>query len=185
MLLAGDELGNSQGGNNNAYCQDNPTGWLDWKAGEANGDFTAFTRHLIALRRRFPALRRVRFLTGSLARDSALKDVMWLVPDGSEKTEQDWNYPDARSLCFLLAGDTAKRGDAEDPLLVVLNAHVEAMVYRIPPIQGIVTWECVLDTASPAGHDGQEPLPSGAKIEVAPRTVVVMCGRRGTETASP
>jgi glycogen operon protein len=185
MLLAGDELGNSQGGNNNAYCQDNPTGWLDWKAGEVDVGFAAFTRHLIALRRRFSALRRNRFLTGSLTGDRALKDVMWLVPDGGEKIEQDWSYPDARSLCFLLAGDAAKNGDATGPLFVALNAHVEAMTYRIPPVDGIADWECMLDTALAAGHGGRELLSAEAEIEVAPRSVVVMYGRPGRETAPP
>ena len=186
MLLAGDELGNSQAGNNNAYCQDNPIGWVDWPAAGAGGDLLAFTRHLVALRRQHPALRRGRFLTGSLVDgNGALKDVTWLVPDGREKTDADWNYPDARTLCFLLAGNAAKESDLEDPLFVVLNAHTDAMVYRVPSVPGIAEWECVLDTAMPDGRDKQAPLPAGAKIKVEPRTVVVMRGRSGAGRPAP
>ena len=178
MLLAGDELGNSQDGNNNAYCQDNATSWIDWKRDDAARDLLAFTRHLIELRRTHPALRRARFLTGSLAGHGALKDVTWLVPDGREKTEHDWNYPDARTLCFLLAGSGAGEAVAEMPLFVALNAHTEALVYRVPPVKDIATWECILDTAQPTGRNGQPPLSADDKIEVAPRTVVVLRGKR-------
>ncbi len=185
MMLAGDEIGNSQGGNNNAYCQDNATGWIDWNAGEGGQDLFAFARYLVELRRAHPALRRDRFLTGSLAEDGVLKDVTWLVPDGREKSEHDWNYPDARTLSFLLAGGAAKEAEADDPLFVALNAHAEALAYRIPTVKNVTEWECVLDTSLPAGHDGQEPLPADAKIKVPPRTVVVMRGRRGRAAATP
>jgi glycogen operon protein len=186
MLLAGDEVGNGQSGNNNAYCQDNPIGWIDWRAGDpAAGELLAFVRRLITLRRQHPALRRDRFLTGSLANEGALKDVTWLVPEGREKTEQDWNYPDARSLCLLLAGNATKEDDPEDPLFVVLNAHVEVMVYRVPAVAGIDEWERVLDTTIPGGHVNQEPLRTGARIEVEPRAILVMRGRRGGQTPRP
>jgi glycogen operon protein len=188
MLLAGDELGNSQNGNNNAYCQDNAIGWVDWGGDQAKpGDLAAFVRHLIDLRRRYPSLRRERFLTGSLAdQNGTLKDVTWLVPDGREKTEADWNYPDARSLCFLLAGaESGKGGEAGDPLLVVLNAHFEAMSYRVPPVAGIADWVCLLDTGAEVGARRKTPLPTDAKIEVEPRTVVMLRGRSASESAAP
>jgi glycogen operon protein len=180
MLLAGDEAGNGQQGNNNAYCQDNPIGWVDWSASDA-GDLLAFVRHLIALRRAHPALRRSRFLSGSLTgANGALKDVTWLVPDGREKTEQDWNYPDARTLCFLLAGSAeAGPGVADDPLFVVLNAHTEPMTYRVPEAPGVADWVCALDTALATGQGTQPPLAPDSKIKVEPRTVVVLRGRRG------
>ncbi len=192
MLLAGDEAHNGQQGNNNAYCQDNPIGWIDWGDAAAREDeLFAFVRHLIGLRRQHPALHRSRFLSGSLTGgDGALKDVTWLVPDGREKTEADWNFPDARTLCFLLAGSADKAASAgasagstatDDPLFVVLNAHVEPMVYRVPPAPGVAEWVCALDTAMPTGQGNQPPLPAGAKIKVEPRTVVVLRGRRNAD----
>jgi glycogen operon protein len=179
MLLAGDELGNSQQGNNNAYCQDNPIGWIDWRAPQAGADLVEFVRHLLALRRAHRALKRDRFLTGGFVGNGTLKDVAWLVPDGREKTEADWNFPDARSLCFLLAASSPAAGahESDQPLLIFMNAHVEPMVYRAPEVAGIAEWVCLLDTAFDTGHGGTETLPAGAKIEIAPRTVVVLRGR--------
>jgi len=185
MLLAGDEVGNSQQGNNNAYCQDNPIGWIDWSGPQAkDGALFKFVRHLIDLRRAHRALRRSRFLTGSLVDNGALKDVTWLVPDGREKTEQDWNYPDARSLCFLLADAGAAAGSephsTDDPLLVVMNAHFEPMVYSAPDIAEIADWVCLLDTSFTTGQDDPATLPAGAKIKIEPRTVVVLRGRKSS-----
>ncbi|MGH7003990.1 MAG: glycogen debranching protein, partial [Alphaproteobacteria bacterium] len=181
MLLAGDEIGNSQDGNNNAYCQDNPIGWIDWASPQAkDGNLFAFAQRLIALRRRYPALHGNRFLTGGLVDNGTLKDIAWLVPDGREKTEEDWNYPDARSLCFLLANtpNKAESDTHDDPLLVVMNAHFEAMVYTVPKVQGVLDWSCLVDTATATGQGGDEVVTGGGKIRVEPRTVVVLSGRR-------
>jgi len=181
MLLAGDELGNSQGGNNNAYCQDNSVGWVDWNSEQAkDGSLSAFVRRLIVLRSRHEALHRNRFLTGGLIDTSGLKDIAWLVPDGREKTEEDWNFPDARSLCFLLANapNGTQREGSGGPLLVVMNSHVESIAYRVPDVPEIHEWICVLDTGTESGGGGDERLPGGGKLRVEPRTVVVLEGNR-------
>ena len=184
MLLAGDEAGNSQQGNNNAYCQDNPIGWIDWSGPQAkDGALFAFVRRLIDLRRAHRALRRSRFLTGGMVDNGALKDITWLVPDGREKTEQDWNFPDARSLCFLLAD--ADPDASDEPLLVVMNAHFEPMVYRAPAIAGIAEWVGELDTAFATGQGKPTVLPGEAKITIEPRTLVVLRGRRASTTEPP
>jgi isoamylase len=184
MLLAGDERGNSQNGNNNAYCQDNPIGWIDWKEpGEPVRDFLQYVRYLIELRRTHRAFRRSRFLAGRLiGANGILKDVTWLVPDGREKTEDDWNFPDARSLSFLLADSDAEAesSEADEPLFVVLNAHFEPVVYQLPQIGGIVEWGFLLDTAIATGQGSRPALVGGAKIDVEPRTVLVLRGRRST-----
>jgi isoamylase len=180
MLLAGDELGNSQGGNNNAYCQDGPIGWIDWNGAPAReGDLLALVRHLIRLRREHAALGRRRFLSGNpVSGNGGLRDVTWLVPDGREMTELDWNFPDARSLCFLLAGDEGDQHATEhDPLLVVLNAHFETMTYHAPAAAGIGEWVCLVDTGMPGGRAVEPPVASGGKIRVAARTTVVLRGR--------
>lgn len=161
------------------YCQDNPIGWVDWRAPRAGADLVEFARHLLALRRAHRALKRDRFLTGGFVGNGTLEDVAWLVPDGREKTEADWNFPDARSLCFLLAASSPAAGapESDQPLLIFMNAHVASMVYRAPEVAGIAEWVCLLDTAFDTGRGGTETLPAGAKIEIAPRTVVVLRGR--------
>ncbi|MBM3599483.1 MAG: glycogen debranching protein GlgX [Alphaproteobacteria bacterium] len=183
MLLAGDEIANTQRGNNNAYCQDNQIGWVDWtEPASETRDLLSFVRHVIRLRKTYRAFRRGRFLVGTLIdNDGLLKDVTWLVPDGSEKTEVDWNFPDARSLCFLLAdaGSELESEEADEPLFVVLNAHFDRVIYQLPSIAGIGEWTFLLNTALATGSGGQAPLAPDAKVEVEPRTVVVLCGRRG------
>jgi len=178
MLLAGDELGNSQGGNNNAYCQDNEIGWLDWTGPQAkNPTLIDFVRRLIALRRRHPALTRDRFLTGDPEGENGLKDVTWLAPEGREKTASDWNYPDARCLSYLLSGEAPKaRPDTiGDPLLVVLNAHHEPMSYLAPRLEGIDGWRWLIDTGGEIA--GRAELGGEARLTVAPRSVVVLLAR--------
>jgi len=178
MLLAGDELGNSQQGNNNAYCQDNETGWIDWDGPQArDGSLCDFVRQLIALRRRHAGLTRDRFLTGDADGSGGLKDVTWLAPEGREQTAEDWDFPDARCLSYLLsgAGSREPKGRTAEPLLVVLNAHHEAMSYRAPSLEGIAGWRWLLDTASDIG--GRPDLEREARLTVAPRSVVVLLAR--------
>jgi isoamylase len=178
MLLAGDEMGNGQDGNNNAYCQDNAIGWTDWSKLDAPEGRTLleFVRRLTALRATHSGLRRNHFLTGRKSGNGALKDITWLVPDGREANEADWNFPDARSLCFLIAGSSA--APADDPLLIFFNAHFEAMIYRLPAAPGVVDWERILDTGE-SGPTEATAVPGGdGRIEIPPHTVVVLRGRR-------
>ncbi|OIQ92400.1 glycogen debranching enzyme [mine drainage metagenome] len=151
MLVAGDEMGRSQRGNNNAYCQDNEIGWIDWAG--ADEDLLAFTRKLLKLRRKHPVLRRLRFFTGRRIPGSAAKDITWITPAGEEMTEADWTAPFARSLGFMIAGE-AGQGDGARPgstFLILLNAYHEAITYVLPhPARGH-SWERVIDTAEPSG----------------------------------
>ena len=106
LLLAGDEVGNSQNGNNNAYCQDNPIGWVDWSAlGRDGDDMTALVAQL-ALRRRFPQLRPRRWVEGR--RPDGSFGVLWLTPQATEMTEQDWNFPEGRFLSYVLGSDASR-----------------------------------------------------------------------------
>jgi isoamylase len=125
MLLAGDEIGRTQLGNNNAYCQDNEISWLDWSA--ESPDLVAFVRRLTELRRAYPALRRRHY-----ARPG---EVIWLKPQGGEMSEEDWRSPFARCLGMLIPGDEA--------LLLLLNAHHEAVAFVLPA----GNWTALLDTA--------------------------------------
>jgi isoamylase len=121
MLLAGDEIGNSQGGNNNAYCQDNETGWIDWD--NADGDFLEFTRKMIAFRRAHPILRQQRFLHAR-TRARRLEDLFWWRPDGAPMAQEDWDDPEGRVLCaeLRMASGTPAYAERDNALFLVFNA---------------------------------------------------------------
>ncbi len=148
LLLAGDEVGNSQGGNNNAYCQDNETGWVDWSGlGRDGEDMTLLIAQLTRLRLRFPQLRARRFVDGRRADGSF--GVLWLTPRATEMTEQDWNFPDGRFLSYVL-GPWRK---AQSPLYVVLNAAPDAIDFKLPMLPEYSHWTVVLNTADALAND--------------------------------
>ncbi|MEQ8347780.1 MAG: glycogen debranching protein GlgX [Sneathiellaceae bacterium] len=170
MLLMGDELGRSQQGNNNAYCQDNPTGWLDWEAANAEDrSFCAFVAHLVRLRHDRPLLRSTRFRHGAETADG-LRDAAWRRPDGAEMTAEDWHDPEGRAVALALAGSRSP------PLLVLLNAGEAALDFRLPDTSGDRRWQRILDTdAEDGGTDGPvAAYPSGGICRLPARTVVVL-----------
>ena len=137
MLLAGDEFGRTQGGNNNAYCQDNEISWLDWAHQGKRQALTDFVRRLTSLRHKYPILRRPRFFTGAVDRDIDVKDVTWINADGAEMTPEAWD--DDRTQCFGMLMDgraqptgVRKRGD-DATLLIVFNAHHDLVRFTLPP----------------------------------------------------
>ncbi|MGK5111987.1 glycogen debranching protein GlgX [Geodermatophilus sp. CPCC 205506] len=156
MLLGGDEIGRTQRGNNNAYCQDNEISWFDWAA--ADEDLLAFTRRLLALRREHPALRRRRFFQGRPVLDSDDADLAWFRPDGSPMRDQDWATPWSRALAFSLAGDgisePGPRGERvlDDDLLILLNAGAEPVEFTLPGTGTSTPWSLQLDTGTPRGE---------------------------------
>jgi glycogen operon protein len=169
MLLAGDEVGNSQGGNNNAYCQNNPTGWVDWSGlGRDGVDLTDLVRRLIELRRRFPQLRAGSWFDGR--QDDGSFGVLWLTPKAEEMTEEDWNFPDGRFLAYVLGGS-----DDGAPLYVALNAASEAIAVTLPAVEGWRGWREELTTVP---HDSAGRFDAGATHEVAARSVLVLSGLR-------
>ena len=151
MLLAGDELGRSQNGNNNAYCQDNETAWVDW--GAADTRLEDFVRTCIAIRQSYPVLHRGRFLTGVPDPDSGMPDVTWLTPAGVAMTKANWHDPGARCLGLVLDGRaraTGIRTPANDAtLLLVANAHWDVVAFILPAVTGGNAWRCLIDTGRP------------------------------------
>jgi isoamylase len=153
MLLAGDEMGRTQGGNNNAYCQDNEISWVDWRLDDRRKKLLEFTCQLIALRHHQPVLQRRRFFVGDQIWASRSKDLTWLRPDGTEMRPHDWQKPWISALGFLLGGDAIpmldERGERliGDSLLVLLNAAGEPLKFAIPAGQGGPQWVMELDTA--------------------------------------
>ncbi|MBI1993855.1 MAG: glycogen debranching protein GlgX [Deltaproteobacteria bacterium] len=131
MLLAGDEIGRTQQGNNNTYCQDNEISWIDWSLDRPRTDLLEFTRVLIRLFHAHSVLRRRRFFQGRRIRGSEVKDLSWFRPDGKEMTEEDWNKPETKCFGLRLAGDAIEEVDqrgnrlVDDTLLMLLNAHYE------------------------------------------------------------
>ncbi len=142
LLLAGDEVGNSQNGNNNAYCQDNETGWIDWDGLRHKRDnMVDFVAHMTALRRRFPQLRASHWVAPLVPK--APNGVLWLTPQGNEMTETDWKFPDGRFVSYVLGAV-----DSHAPLYIVLNAASEAISFALPTLDGYTQWEQVLDTTN-------------------------------------
>ena len=177
MLLSGDELGRSQLGNNNAYCQDNPLSWINWD--EADDGLVQYTAALIALRRGHPALRRRRYLTG--ARPG---EVGWFTPAGTAMTDADWGNPAARAVALLIDGGAEPDRDAsgrlmtDDDLLVLNNGWWEPLSFILPPPPGASGWQFELDTFT---GEVRRPAPTtyaaGASVTVGPRSVVLLASR--------
>ena len=178
MLLSGDELGHSQGGNNNAYCQDSEIGWIDWE--NADEEMLGFVAALLKLRREHPVFRRPHFFQGKNFGESFLKDITWITPEGREMTHSDWTLPYARSLGFIISGESCaadtKTGlnDEDDTFLIMLNACAEAISYKLPSTSVAAVWDVVLDTAqSPPMARGVFHKADGL-CAVAPHSMVVL-----------
>jgi isoamylase len=177
MLVAGDEFARSQDGNNNAYCQDNPVSWIDWEMDDPDArELTAFVRHLTALRRKHPLLRRERFLTGDLNGDRNIRDVTWLNPSGAPMTTEQWRDTTALCLGMLLDGrahafDLRKAG-SETALLLIVNAYHDVVPFVLPNVWGGHSWLKVVDTAT--GLNGTfVPTGNGIEIEVTGRSLLL------------
>jgi glycogen operon protein len=181
MLLGGDELGRTQNGNNNAYCQDNELSWFHWeKQDEKQNALLEFTRRLIQLRRQHPVFRRPKFFQGRRIRGSEIKDVMWFNPGGNEMSEKDWSLPLARCLGMMLSGDTIDvlsfQGEPirDDTFLFLMNAHYETISFLLPGQENI-EWQLLLDTATESGFLAEpKSFPSGDELPVIDRGVCLL-----------
>ncbi|MFH0300357.1 glycogen debranching protein GlgX [Bradyrhizobium sp. 31Argb] len=157
MLLAGDEFGHSQKGNNNAYAQDNETTWLDWmKISPEGRALREFTRKLIAMRKAFPILYRSRFLIGTHNEELDVKDVTWLAPSGEEMTVEQWQDGNVRCFGLLLDGRAQetgiKRRGSDATLLLIYNAHFDVVNFTLPKVPEGQHWQGLIDTNQPEGQ---------------------------------
>jgi isoamylase len=152
MISGGDELSRTQGGNNNAYCQDNAISWTDWTETDERRDFLAFVCQASRLMREHAVLRRRRFFHGRLIRGADVRDIMWLGPDGLEMTEAEWNADHVQCLGVRLAGDAIGEVDEDgvpivgETLLYLLNAAAQPVPFVLPSFAGHPRWETVLET---------------------------------------
>ncbi|MBV9094993.1 MAG: glycogen debranching enzyme, partial [Streptosporangiaceae bacterium] len=179
MLLGGDEMGRTQRGNNNAYCQDNEITWFDWSRPDAS--LREFTRGLIALRKAHPVFRRRRFLTGTEA--SGLR---WFTPAGTEMTLANWSDPNALAIAVYLDGsddpDRAADGTwlVDDDFMVLVNAWWEPLEFVLPECRPQAKWRVEVDSydlASGTGPQAAAELGAGDHLTAGPRSVVVLENR--------
>jgi glycogen operon protein len=161
MLLAGDEIANSQGGNNNAYCQDNPIGWNDWRELGREEDLSEFIRQVLNIRRS-SGLSRDRFLGGNCT-----ADVTWLRPDGKEMTQEDWRFPDARFLACAILG-------REQVVLLILNGHHEPLSFSFSSVGTVTEWHLAVATARTEGAPGS--YGTGSVTQIPERSLTVFVG---------
>jgi isoamylase len=180
MLLGGDEMGRTQGGNNNAYCQDNELSWFDWSQRDDNLELLGFTRRLMDFRRSHPVLRRRGWFQGRSIRGRELKDIAWFTPDGQEMTDEDWDAGYAKVLGVFLNGDEIPTRDprgrriVDDSLLLLFSAHHEPMGFTIPEGPYGDQWELAFDTAEPAAPEGSRTYKAGDDVPLEARSVVVL-----------
>jgi glycogen operon protein len=179
MIRGGDELGHTQRGNNNAYCQDNEISWLDWNLDDEGREFLAFVKTIVQLFQNYAVLRRRKFLQGRRIRGSDVKDVVWLSPNGREMSDRAWDADYVRCLGLMLSGDAMdeidERGERVegDTLLVLLSSHHDDITFRLPGLPARRHWQRLLDT--------REPVPtrryfrSGHRYQLGARSVSVFC----------
>jgi glycogen operon protein len=177
MILGGDEMGRTQGGNNNGYCQDNEISWFDWET--ADRGLLEFTRRVIQLKREHPVFQRRRWFKGRPLHGKDVADIAWLRPDGEQMAEEDWQTGFVKSLGMFLNGDALRDLDAngqrlrDDSFLFLLNAHHEPLSFTLPAASFGERWRVVLDTSSELGENSSE-LGAGEAIEVPGRALFVL-----------
>jgi glycogen operon protein len=179
MLLGGDETSRSQGGNNNAYCQDNEISWYDWDEAREHDVLLEFTRKLTALRREHPVFRRRRFFQGRPLRGSDVVDIGWFRPDGAVMDDDDWESGFAKSMTVFLNGDAIREPDSrgeritDTSFFLMFNGHFESLDFTVPEGEYGESFEVVVDTAVPIHTEDRSAKP-GSTLRVESRSVVVL-----------
>ena len=184
MIAHGDELGRTQQGNNNTYCQDNELSWIDWDLDDEQQALLEFTSKLIHLRRDHPVMRRRRFLNGPAVRggESDLGEIEWFTPSGTHMKEEEWSQPWARATMVFYNGDAIGEPDAngrrikDDDFLLLLNAAPESIDFTLPDTKYGQLWHTAIDTG---GDDDSSEFHSGDTVTVGPRTAFILRNPRG------
>ncbi len=178
MLLGGDEIGRSQNGNNNGYCQDNEISWFDWES--ADKDLLEFTRRLIQLRKEHPVFHRRRWFQGRPIHGVQVTDIGWFTPDGSEMTQEDWNGGFAKALGIFLNGEGIQSPDArgervvDESFYVLFDAHHEPLRFTLPKRDWGDEWVVALDTARSTPEEEQGRHKAGDEVSVESRSLKVL-----------
>lgn len=175
MLLAGDELGRTQGGNNNAYCQDNEISWVDWDGRDQ--DLLEFVKYVSQLRRENPVFRHSQFLQGNGAESAQFA---WLTPTGEEMTEADWQDDRALAMAVVLNGgaitELSSHGQhiSSGPFLLLFNAHSESVLFTLPGKQFGNSWQIVLSTAEDSIATKKTLIGASKHVTVTARSLLVL-----------
>jgi glycogen operon protein len=176
MMLAGDEFGRTQHGNNNAYCQDNEISWLDWNIDARGQSLTRFVQKLTRLRRDYPILRRNRFLSGIYNDELGIKDVTWINANGGEMVDADWHDATMRCFGMLMDGRAQPTGirqrGADITVLMVMNAHVDVVGFTLPECPGGIEWQRVIDTNLDENAE-EEVFPTGHSYTVTGKSLLL------------
>jgi len=187
MLCGGDEIGRTQQGNNNAYCQDNEISWLNWNLSEECRQMLEFTSKVIAIRREHPALHRTKFFQGRQIRGSNVRDIIWFRPDGGEMDDEDWTSPNTRGLTMFLSGtgidDVDENGIPlhDNNFLLMLNASARDADFYLPRFEA--HWELLIDTANPGK---KETVHSSSRTQMRARSLKLFrCCQKVTPPAPP
>ena len=172
MLLMGDEIGRTQGGNNNSYCQDNEMNWLQWEnRDERDEAFFEFVRKLIKLRKSHPLFHQDHFLHGRKLDGKDIEDVVWWRPDGERMEDENWEDPETRALAMMLSDDAGK-------VLICFNAHYEPVEFTLPPADVCPEWRVLLNTETGAVEPEGDVLEGNGKTMVADRSMLVLKARK-------
>ncbi|GIG29980.1 glycogen debranching protein GlgX [Cellulomonas marina] len=180
MIAHGDELGRTQNGNNNVYCQDDKISWVDWDLDAGNTDLLEFTQRIVALRRKHPVLRRRRFFAGAPEHggESELKDIAWLKPSGEHMSDEDWSEGLARSVTVFLNGEAIAEPDGrgqeitDDSFLLLFNANPDEVEFTLPPAEYGERWTVLEDTDS--NLEQGQGVDAGNTVSLTGRSLVLM-----------
>jgi len=184
MLLGGDEMGRTQLGNNNAYCQDNEISWFDWNLSDRQRELLEFTQRVIGIRKRHPALRRRSFFHGRPIRGADIKDVTWLRQDGNEMTDAEWEADWLKCFGLRLSGNLGEVDEegqpiVDDVLLLILNASAIDLEFKLPAAGHV--WELLLDTARPEVPEAGEHYVPGGTFLIRERSLALLSHPNGTD----
>jgi glycogen operon protein len=183
LIGHGDELGRTQQGNNNVYCQDNELSWVDWT--NVDEQMLKFTRTLIEFRAKHPVFRRRRFFTGRPVRRGSgtpIRDLEWFTPDAQEMNEENWDYDLGRAVMLFVNGEgikeTGPRGErlVDDSFLLCFNAHEDWVKFQLPAAEFGQKWELVIDTGEFPSEDvkAAKVIEAGEKLFVRDRSFIVL-----------
>jgi len=186
MILAGDAIGHTPQGNNNAYCQDNEISWIDWDPDHVDTDLLAFVQKVISLRKNHPVFHRRNFFQGRAIKGAGVKDILWLQPDGTEMTDDQWKQDSARCLGVVLSGEGLGEQDergqpiSDENMLMLMNAHHEIIPFTLPPLPSGDRWIPLIDTSCQLAKNGDIAYSPGDPYPLQARSMVVLVERNGS-----
>jgi isoamylase len=184
MVLAGDAIGHTQLGNNNAYCQDNEISWINWDLRQEDKELLEFTRLLISLRKSHPAFHRRNFFQGRAIKGAGVDDILWLRPDGKEMTDEEWGEESPRCLGLFLdgqgLGEVDDRGQmvTDQDFLVLTNAHFDDVPFQLPVLNAGAVWATLVDTSCESSSEPNCRHEGSATYQLKARSLAVLVAEK-------